>query len=254
MKTITASVGDKGENNIEDVKIVQGLLNQHKFAGFAKPLIIDGQSGPNTIKRIQAFQKMMMDMHQADGLVDANGETLRRLQTTKEAVASISSLYFGEKGINLLKEIEGLAITPYDDQTGKDIKVWVEGATIGYGHLIARSDWSKYKAGLNEAQAIILLQADLNPFINTVKSKVNVDVTQHEFDAMVIFAFNIGQTGFSQSSVLKMINDPDVITSYSTLEKAWKAWDKSQGKVNRGLKNRRQSEWNIYQKGVYEKW
>lgn len=254
MKIITASVGDKGENNVEDVKIVQCLLNQHKLAAFAKPLKIDGQSGPFTIKRINAFQEVMMNMLQPDGLVEVNGETLKRLQVTKEIVTSSSSLFFGDKGINLLKEIEGLAITPYDDQTGKDIKVWVEGATIGYGHLIAKSDWSKYQAGLNEEQAIRLLQADLHPFINTVKSKVRGDVTQHEFDAMVIFAFNIGQAGFSQSSVLKMINDPEVITSYPTLEKAWKAWNKSQGKVNRGLENRRQAEWNIYQKGVYEKW
>lgn len=254
MKMITGSVGNKGENYIEDVKIVQGLLNQHKLAGFLKPLKIDGQSGPLTIQRIQAFQKIMMNMLRPDGLVDVNGETLIRLQATKETVALSCPLFFGDKGINLLKDIEGLAITPYDDQTGKDIKVWVEGATIGYGHLIAESDWPKYKHGLNQEQAIRLLQADLNPFINTVKSNVRVEVTQHEFDAMVIFAFNIGQAGFTGSSVLKMINNPDVMTSYPTLEKAWKAWDKSQGKVNRGLKNRRQAEWDIYQKGVYEKW
>jgi GH24 family phage-related lysozyme (muramidase) len=86
------------------------------------------------------------------------------------------------------------------------------------------------------------------------KNKVKANVTQNEFDAMVILAFNIGQAGFSNSSILKMVNDPSATTSYTTLENAWKAWDKSQGKVSRGLKNRRQTEWNIYNKGIYAKW
>ena len=71
---------------------------------------------------------------------------------------------------------------------------------------------------------------------------------------MVIFAFNIGKAGFSSSSVLRMVNDPLAATSYPTLESAWKAWNKSQRKINRGLINRRQAEWNIYNTGVYSKW
>ena len=57
MKKIIASVGNKGKNNIFDVKVVQGLLNQHKLVGLPIPLKIDGKSGPNSVKRIEAFQK-----------------------------------------------------------------------------------------------------------------------------------------------------------------------------------------------------
>jgi len=71
---------------------------------------------------------------------------------------------------------------------------------------------------------------------------------------MVILAFNIGKAGFSSSSFLKMVNDPSATSSYATLENAWKAWNISQEKVNRGLNNRRQAEWNIYNKGVYAQW
>lgn len=84
-------------------------------------------------------------------------------------------MFFGQKGITLLKTIEELATDPYDDQTGKDITVWVEGATIGYGHLIVKSDWSKYKNGLTETQALSLLKADLSPFVNTIKNKVKAE-------------------------------------------------------------------------------
>lgn len=254
MKKIIASVGNRGNNDILDVKVVQGLLNQHKLAGFPIPLKIDGKSGPNTIKRIEAFQKNVLKMIRPDGLVDANGKTFKHLVEAKVGSKSGVSMFFGQKGINLLKAIEELATTPYDDQTGKDITAWVEGATVGYGHLIAKSDWSKYKDGLTEAEALSLLKVDLSPFVNTIKNKVKVSVAQNEFDAMVILAFNIGQSGFSNSSVLKMVNDPSAATSYATLENAWKAWDKSQGKVSRGLINRRQAEWNIYNKGVYAKW
>ncbi|SQD76522.1 glycoside hydrolase family protein [Moritella yayanosii] len=254
MKKIIASVGNKGKNNLLDVKVVQGLLNQHKLVGFPIILKIDGKSGPNTVKRIEAFQKNVLKMIRPDGLVDANGKTFKHLVAIKVGTKSSISMFFGQKGINLLKSIEELATSPYDDQTGKDITVWIEGATIGYGHLIAKSDWSKYKDGLTETEALSLFKGDLSPFVNTIKNKVKVSVTQNEFDAMVILAFNIGQTGFSSSSVLKMVNDPLTTTSYTTLEKAWKAWDKSQGKVSRGLTNRRQAEWNIYNKGVYAKW
>ena len=254
MKKIIASVGNKGKNNISDVKVVQSLLNQQKLVGFPIPLKADGKSGPNTVKRIEIFQKNILKMIRPDGLVDANGKTFKHLVATKVGAKSGISMFFGQKGINLLKSIEELATTPYDDQTGKDITAWVEGATIGYGHLIAKSDWSKFKGGLTEAEALSLLKADLGPFVNSIRNKVKVSVTQKEFDAMVILAFNIGIAGFSSSSVLKMVNDPAATTSYTTLENAWKAWDKSQGKVSRGLKNRRKAEWNIYNKGVYAKW
>ena len=79
-------------------------------------------------------------------------------------------------------------------------------------------------------------------------------IAQHEFDALVIFSYNIGAHAFIHSNVLKLINNPKAKTPYSNLEQAWKAWDKSQGKVNLGLKHRRQSEWNIYSKNIYKKW
>ena len=99
-----------------------------------------------------------------------------------------------------------------------------------------------------------MFQADLNPYVNSVKIKVMSTITQNEFDAMVLLAFNIGPQAFIDSSVLKLVNNPSAITTYSSLEAAWKAWNKSQGVVNRGLTNRRQAEWNIYSKDVYQKW
>lgn len=158
------------------------------------------------------------------------------------------------KGLSLLKEIEQLRLQPYDDQTGKKISHWVKGATIGYGKLITKDEWSKYRDGISEAKANNLFKDILKPFESRVNSSITASINQNQFDALVILAYNIGETAFKTSSVVKIINNPDAKTSYPNLESAWKAWNKSQGAVNRGLINRRNSEWNIYTKGVYVKW
>ena len=167
---------------------------------------------------------------------------------------SVTSFSLSAAAEKLLQEIESLRIKPYDDQTGKAITSWVAGATIGYGHLIHKNDWNTYKDGITEpAAASKLLDDDLSPFVSKVQSAIKVKVSQNEFDAMVILAFNIGPA-FAQSSVAKLINDSTTKTSYVNLETAWKAWNKSQGKVMEGLNKRRQCEWDIYDKAIYRRW
>jgi GH24 family phage-related lysozyme (muramidase) len=159
-----------------------------------------------------------------------------------------------DKGINLLKSIEKLRTKPYDDQTGNEIKTWVEGATVGYGHLIAKVEWEKYKNGITESQAFMLFKSDLAPFEKKIKSLVKVPLSQNQFDALVMLAFNIGESAFSSSSILKLVNDPSSKTPCSSLKKAWMAWNKLRGKVMKGLENRRRAEWNIYSMNIYQRW
>lgn len=154
----------------------------------------------------------------------------------------------------MLKSIEKLRTKSYDDQTGNEIKTWVEGGTIGYGHLIAKVEWEKYKNGITESQAFILFKSDLAPFEKKVKSLVKVPLSQNQFDALAMLAFNIGESAFSSSSILKLVNDHSTKTPYSSLEKAWMAWNKSRGKVMGGVVNRRRAEWNIYSKNIYQRW
>ena len=256
MGKITASVGRSGVNRAADVKLVQKLLNEHTIPGEDTRLIEDGKIGDKTISRIEAFQRKILKMITPDGRVDPNGKTITKLlENQLRPGAKAANLYsFSTKGITLLKSIEELATTPYDDQTGRDITTWVKGATIGYGHLISNAEWIKYKNGITEAQAQSLFQSDMSPYISTVKTEVSTMITQNEFDAMVLLTFNIGQQAFIDSSVLKLVNNPAANTPFTNLESAWKAWNKSQGVVSRGLTNRRQAEWNIFDKGIYQKW
>lgn len=167
-----------------------------------------------------------------------------------------SKLSLGSEGLALLMQIETLRLKPYDDQTGKEISVWTKGATIGYGHLIKENEWITYKGGITEPDANTLFKRDLSPFEAAVRTKITAGLKQNEFDALVILAFNIGagENGFAGSSVVKIVNDPNAKTAYKNLELAWKAWNKSQGEVNKGLENRRLCEWKIYSEGTYKKW
>ncbi len=108
--------------------------------------------------------------------------------------------------------------------------------------------------GITREQAEARFRDDLAPFVDKVNETITVGVSANEFDALVILAYNIGEIGFEGSSVAKRVNDPDAKTSYASLEDAWKAWNKSQGKVNRGLINRRAAEWDMCSKGIYRHW
>lgn len=168
-----------------------------------------------------------------------------------------TDMALSDTGATWLKEVETLALQPYDDQVGitdDPITEWVKGATIGYGHLILESQWDTYKDGITEEEADALFLIDAQPFVDAVNEAITVDVKQHEFDAMVIMAFNIGEEGFKGSSVAKLVNDPNADTPYASLEDAWKAWNKSQGKINQGVINRREAEWDMYSQGIYRHW
>jgi GH24 family phage-related lysozyme (muramidase) len=254
MELLKGSVGRDGTNRPNDVTLVQSLLNRSKNFNETPPLAVDGIIGPKTKSRIESYQIKLLSMNNPDGRVDPNGKTFMKLINNRLTAKTASTLSFSTKGINLLKSIEGLETKPYDDQTGKTITKWVEGATIGIGHLISQTEWNKYKNGITESEAITLFKADLQPYSNKVKTTIKTNITQNEFDALVIFTFNIGKSAFANSSVVKMINDPKRKTGYNSLEQAWKAWNKSQGKINKGLQNRRKAEWDIFTKGIYKTW
>lgn len=99
------------------------------------------------------------------------------------------------------------------------------------GHLIiSATEFEIYKNGIDQIAAEKLLFNDLNSkgYIMAVTNNIRVKLKQHEFDALVVFAFNIGINAFKNSTVIKMINNPNGSYSYNTLEEAWLSWNKSQ--------------------------
>jgi len=149
-------------------------------------------------------------------------------------------------GINFLIARETVRLKPYDDKTGKTITEYIPSATIGIGHLILKDEWNQFKNGIPADVAERLLKHDLLPKESAVDKYVSKTLNQNQYDALVIFAFNIGVNAFKKCSALKLVNNPKANTPYQTLEQAWKAYNKDDGIIKDGLIKRRAIEWELY--------
>jgi lysozyme len=139
-----------------------------------------------------------------------------------------------DAGIALIKSMEGLRLDAYPDPaTGSD--PW----TIGYGHT-----GPEVRRGMTitEETAEQLLRNDCTKFEDCVTDALEVEVAQHQFDALVSFAFNVGCAAFMSSTMLKLLN----AGNFEAAEQQFKRWDKAAGKVMAGLTRRRAAEADLF--------
>lgn len=124
---------------------------------------------------------------------------------------------------------------------------WENGWTIGYGNKFYK-DGTPVKAGdfISRNDAEELLKSVVYQFEYKVDAMVNRPLNQNQFDALVSFAYNVGIHAFANSTLLKFINeDPN---NYPEIERQFKRWNKSSGRVLKGLTKRRNSEFYLYEK------
>lgn len=154
------------------------------------------------------------------------------------------------EGIEFLKQYEAFSAVMYNDSAGH--------ATIGYGHLIhhgpinGAASENPFLQGLTVAQAEALMKADLVEYEARVNNGIDVELAQHEYDALVIFAFNIGGPGFSSSSARAKLNQQ----AYGDVGEKMKMWNKvtlqdGTRVVSDGLVNRRAEEVEIFESADY---
>lgn len=134
------------------------------------------------------------------------------------------------KGINLIKSFEGFRADAYLDA--------VRVPTIGYG----TTRGVKMGQKITEAQAVALLQKDLEMFENAINRLVKVPLTQNQFDALASFVYNLGETNFAGSTLLKVINNG----RFELAPEQFLRWNKAGGKVLNGLTRRRQAEADMF--------
>lgn len=158
-----------------------------------------------------------------------------------------------DNGIKLLKQLEGCVKQGdkhiiYDDKNGKPVNLnnpLPRGATIGYGHLIKNGE--HFENGIDEKQATELLYTDVIMAEQAVQNNIIAPLTQNQYDALVLFAYNIGAKNFANSTVVKYVNNQKFQSKQCPrLESAWKAWNRSHGDISKGLIHRRCVEWNLY--------
>ena len=139
----------------------------------------------------------------------------------------------GQAGLNLIKQFEGCRLTAYQCSAG----VW----TIGYGHTAGVYKGMK----ITQAQADTFLKQDIVKFEKYINNPSYVPFTeqlnQNQFDALVSFAFNLGQGNVKKLCVGRNINQ---ITS------AMQQYCKAAGKTLPGLQRRRKAEAALYNKKV----
>lgn len=136
-------------------------------------------------------------------------------------------------GLRFLMENEGVVLHIYRDAAGLP--------TIGCGHLIQKGE--NFTNGITHSQALDLLRDDLTRFEDVVNSKVTVDLTQNQYDALVAFSFNVGVGAFMKSTLLKKLNSGD----YDAVPAQLRVWTKAGGKTLAGLVNRREKEIELWQ-------
>ena len=145
-------------------------------------------------------------------------------------------------GIQLVKDFEGLRLNAYKCSAGVP--------TIGYGSTFY-PDKSNVKMGdvlRDKEEAEILLINTLEDYdIYVSKYTKSVKLTQHQFDALVCFAFNVGLGNLSKSTLLKKVlsnpNDPTIPSEFAK-------WNRGGGVVLQGVGKRRKKEGELYFKKV----
>ena len=137
------------------------------------------------------------------------------------------------RGLDLIKEFEGLSLKPYLDV--------VNVPTIGWGNTYY-PDGKKVTLNdkpIDELKANELLEYIANKDFGSFVSKVvKVPLNQNQFDALVSFAYNVGNGSLQNSTLLKKLNSGD----YQGASNEFLKWNKSGGKVLNGLTKRREKE------------
>lgn len=122
---------------------------------------------------------------------------------------------------------EGFSSKAYQDIVG----IW----TIGFG----TTEGVKQGQTIDPVKALQRKMTDVQKFEGAIKQCVRVPLHQHEYDAYLSLAYNIGPTAFCNSTLVRRLNQEQ----YDLACREILRWDKAGGKAVRGLTLRREAEY-----------
>ena len=146
-------------------------------------------------------------------------------------------LKLSESGRALIKDKEVFSSTWYLCPAKK--------MTIGWGHVKESGDNFNH---IDENRGNELLDWDCKEAIDCIKKYVKVPLTQNQFDALVVFVFNIGIGAFQTSTVLRKLNAGDLLGSAKGFALFNKITVKGKKQVCNGLVKRRAEEAALFLK------
>jgi lysozyme len=146
---------------------------------------------------------------------------------------NVNNLRCGPRGLELIKAWEQCRLVAYQDEKG----IW----TNGWGHVGA--DVGKGTRWTQEYADKVLAQ-DVAWAEDCVNRNVTVVLTQEQFDALVVFVFNVGPRQFKASTLLIKLNEGDFGACPSQFRKFSKVTDPITKtlRVSNGLVRRRAAE------------
>ena len=132
-----------------------------------------------------------------------------------------------QEGIDLIKTFEGLRLQAYTDSVG----IW----TIGYGSTRGVREGDHITAEEAEQR----LREDLAAAETCVRSTLNmIRLTQHQFDALVSFVYNLGCRAFRNSTMARKLEMGD----FDAAANQFQFWTRAGNDHPRGLIRRREAE------------
>ena len=138
-----------------------------------------------------------------------------------------------DSGRDFIKSFEGWSATPYLC-TGSV-------PTIGWG---TTKGITMNTPAITKEEGDRLFDRDLIQFENAVMDLVEVPLNQNQFDALVSFTYNCGISALQKSTLLKKLNAGD----YGGVSVEFAKWNKSGGKITKGLVRRRTAERELWLK------
>jgi lysozyme len=106
--------------------------------------------------------------------------------------------------------------------------------TIGFG----TTDGVKPGDRIEPVQALVRKLQDVQRFEGALRQCVRVPLHQHEYDAFLSLAYNIGPGAFCGSTLVRRLNAGDYAEACAEILR----WDRFRGEPLRGLTLRRQQE------------
>lgn len=149
-----------------------------------------------------------------------------------------------EKGLKLVRAFEG-CLKPVPGLSGhfRAYRCPADKLTIGWGHTNDHGRQFNEGSVWTQAECDAELASDMARFEAVVERLVKVELKQHQFDALVSFAYNCGAGALEKSTLLRKINNRDFAGAASEFNR----WTHGGGRVLPGLVRRRASESLLFQ-------
>lgn len=147
-------------------------------------------------------------------------------------------------GLDLIKDFEGVRFRVYADPIGLP--------TVGIGHLVLPEDNLHIGNVISMEQVDRFLQQDLRKAEDAISRYVTVPLNENHYASLTALIFNIGETNFHRSSLLRYLN----AGNYTAAADSFKSWSKARvkGKLTElpGLVKRRAAEKALFNLPVAE--